>query len=123
MKQQNVSILTENEFSKTKSSPLQNLTTNQLEGTSNIIFPKNQRDFIYGLAGKHGVNTNTVNKVYENPDKPGNKLLAIGAVRDYCEHGYNRDHEHAKGNERCHSYDSAYTLELVDQVVEQCSQM
>ncbi|CUM46336.1 uncharacterized protein AC631_05827 [Debaryomyces fabryi] len=130
MKQQNVSILTENEFLKNKSSSDQNLS-NKAEDT-NVIFPKNQKEFIYGLAGTHEVNTDTINKVYDNPERPGTKLLAVGAVWDYLQlkSQENEKYENLdileimsclKGNERCHGYGPAYPLELVEQIIDQCS--
>lgn len=131
MKQQNFSILTENEFLKNKSSSNQNLT-NQSADTTNVIFPKNQKEFIYGLAGGHEVNNDTLNKVYDNPESPGTKLLAIGAVWDYLQLKSQENEKYAnldileimnclKGNERCHGYGPAYPLELVEQVIDQCS--
>lgn len=133
IKQHNFSILTENEYLKTKSSSQQNLTTNKFDDNSNVIFPKNQRDFIHGMSGIHDFNADTVNKVYENPEKPGKKLLAVGAVWDYLQlKSQNEKYtnldiveimNNLKGNERCHGYGPAYPLELVDQVVDQCSGM
>ena len=130
-KQQNFSILTENEYLKNKSSSEQNLV-NKSDDTMNVVFPKNQRDFIYGLAGNHEVNNYTINKVYENPEVPGRKLLAVGAVWDYLQLKSQESEKYEnldileimgrlKGNERCHGYGPAYPLELVEQVVNECS--
>lgn len=130
-KQQNFSILTENEYLKNKSSSEQNLV-NKSDDTMNVILPKNQRDFIYGLAGNHQVNNDTINKVYENPEVPGKKLLAVGAVWDYLQLKSQESEKYEnldileimgclKGNERCHGYGPAYPLELVEQVVDECS--
>ena len=129
-KQQNISILTENEYLKNKSSSEQNLVNKS--DTMNVVFPKNQRDFIYGLAGNHEVNNYTINKVYENPEVPGRKLLAVGAVWDYLQLKSQESEKYEnldileimgclKGNERCHGYGPAYPLELVEQVVNECS--
>ncbi|CUM51324.1 unnamed protein product [Debaryomyces tyrocola] len=131
VKQQNFSILTENEYLKNKSSSEQNLV-NKSNDTTNVIFPKNQRDFIYGLAGSHDVNNDTINKVYENPEVPGKKLLAVGAVWDYLQLKSQESEKYEnldileimnclKGNERCHGYGPAYPLELVEQIVDECS--
>lgn len=130
-KQQNFSILTENEYLKNRSSSEQNLV-NKSDDTMNVILPKNQRDFIYGLAGNHQVNNDTINKVYENPEVPGKKLLAVGAVWDYLQLKSQESEKYEnldileimgclKGNERCHGYGPAYPLELVEQVVDECS--
>lgn len=131
VKQQNFSILTENEYLKNKSSSEQNLV-NKSNDTTNVIFPKNQRDFIYGLAGSHDVNNDTISKVYENPEVPGKKLLAVGAVWDYLQLKSQESEKYEnldileimnclKGNERCHGYGPAYPLELVEQIVDECS--
>ena len=129
-KQQNISILTENEYLKNKSSSEQNLVNKS--DTMNVVFPKNQRDFIYGLAGNHEVNNYTINKVYENPEVPGRKLLAVGAVWDYLQLKSQESEKYEnldileimgrlKRNERCHGYGPEYHFELVEQVVNECS--
>lgn len=133
IKQQNVTILTENEFLRTRSSSQQDVSAHHPHSTSNnVILPTNQREFIYGLAGDHELNSTTVNKVYENPENPGKKLLVIGAVWDYLQKKTQENERYEdidivevmnmlKGNERCHGYGPAYPLELVDQAAEHCS--
>lgn len=92
-------------------------------------FPKTQSEFINEMVGDHPVDPETINKVYENPQNTGSKVLAVGAVWDYLQiKSENNGYENVdlaevmqllRGKERCHGYGPAYPLELVDQAINQ----
>lgn len=98
---------------------------------SRFSFPSSQEEFINHMVdvAKHNVNPDTVNKVYEQPENPGRKVLAVGAVWDYLqikaeEEGYEGVDMYdvmqlLKGSEKCHGYGPAYELELVNASLEQ----
>lgn len=99
-------------------------------------FPKTEDDFIQGLVAgtDHQLNNNTIYKVYDSPDHPGNKILAIGAVWDYLQikvEELDLDYTSVnipeimlklKGHEKCHGFGPAYPLDLVDSVISECLQ-
>lgn len=97
---------------------------------SRFSFPSSQREFIDQMVdkNKHNVNPDTINKVYEQPENPGRKVLGVGAVWDYLqikaeEEGYEGVDMYEvmqllKGNEKCHGYGPAYQLELVNESLE-----
>lgn len=99
-------------------------------------FPKTEDDFIQGLVGgtDHHIDNNTIYKVYDSPDHPGNRILGIGAVWDYLQikvEELDLDYTSVdiseimfklKGHERCHGYGPAYPLALVDRVISECLQ-
>lgn len=98
---------------------------------SRFDFPQSQKEFISKMVqGKgHEINPTTVNKVYDEPQNPGRKVLAIGAVWDYLQ--IKREEEEyenvdlveamqlLKGNEVCHGFGPAYPLDLVESVLRQ----
>lgn len=97
---------------------------------SRFSFPSSQMEFIDQMVdrNKHNVNPDTINKVYEQPENPGRKVLGVGAVWDYLqikaeEEGYEGVDMYEvmqllKGNEKCHGYGPAYQLELVNEALE-----
>lgn len=96
-----------------------------------FAFPSTQEDFVHNLVGNaHEIDTNNINRVYEIPQEPGEKILAVGAVWDYLvrmAEDLDKDidvieiMEKLKGHERCHGYGPAYPLKLVQEVAERCS--
>lgn len=96
-----------------------------------FAFPSTQEDFVHNLVGNaHEIDTNNINRVYELPQEPGEKILAVGAVWDYLvrmAEDLDKDidvieiMEKLKGHERCHGYGPAYPLKLVQEVAERCS--
>lgn len=99
----------------------------ELNGFS-FAYPRNQRDFVHDLVGNdHELDKKDLNKVYELPQNPGEKILAVGAVWDYLtRYAEELDQDidiievmaQLKGNEKCHGYGPAYPMKLVQQVVE-----
>lgn len=69
-----------------------------------------------------------MNKVYDEPEKPGNKVLAVGAVWDFLqikaeEDGYEGIDmfdvmQTLRGKETCHGYGPAYKLDYVMEALE-----
>lgn len=134
-RQQNITMQTENKFLKNKASSSNNMhdDTNEL---SEFVFPHNQNEFIHEMIGGSQHNTNSyanLNNIYQNPDVPADKLLAVGAVWDYLqtkseenEMYYTLDiveiMKRLKGKEKCHGYGPAYPLLLIDEILAQCSQ-
>ncbi|RLV83169.1 Fluconazole resistance protein 3 [Meyerozyma sp. JA9] len=100
-------------------------------GSFSFAFPSTQEDFVHNLVGDaHEIDTNNLNTVYENPQEPGEKILAVGAVWDYLVRMAEESDkdidvleimEKLKGNERCHGYGPAYPLKLVQEVAERYS--
>lgn len=138
IKQQNISIQTENQLLRSgndanpHSIDLFARNANNNIQNNKFTFPESQREFIQSMMGNsgHAINQATVNKIYDEPENPGKKVLAIGAVWDYLqikaeeqEFEYGLDvyevMKRLKGNERCHGYGPAYPLELVDQIISQ----
>lgn len=136
IKQQNISMASENELLRLDKGP----GTSSWHGdgygapvANKFTFPQNQREFIEGImeGSQHQINGETVNKVYDSPDQPGHKVLAVGAVWDYLQIKVEEEDyedldivevmERLRGNERCHGYGPAYPLQLVNQVIEQVS--
>lgn len=97
---------------------------------SHFSFPGSQDEFIDQMVDrkKHNVNPATVNKVYDEPEKPGNKVLAVGAVWDFLqikaeEDGYEGIDmfdvmQTLRGKETCHGYGPAYKLDYVMEALE-----
>lgn len=135
IKLQFISVRTENRFlrSAESSSAAPGFGTAPIE-TSKFVFPQSQQEFISEMVGGtgHNVNQDTINKVYEEPQNPGRKVLAIGAVWDYLqikaeeEQFENVDMMEVmtllKGNESCHGYGPAYPLDLVESVLRQVAE-
>lgn len=122
-RQQNLSIQSENDVLRSRGAV----------SNSKFTFPESQQDFIESMmsGSKHIINPEySKMTIYDNPDVPGAKLLAMTAVWDYIQlKAQQHDVEYQdvdvgeiigqlRGNERCHGYGPAYPLELVDQVVE-----
>lgn len=94
-------------------------------------FPITQDDFINEMVdrAKHNVQDSTKNKVYDEPSKPGRKVLGVGAVWDYLQlKAEDYEYENVdmyevmqllKGNEVCHGYGPAYPFEKVEAALEQ----
>lgn len=94
-------------------------------------FPRNQTQFINRVLqdSNHVLNEESVNKIYDSPEN-GTKVLAIGAVWDYLL--YRADEENLnldvvevmtrlRGNEKCHGWGPAYSIDLVDKLIGECS--
>lgn len=98
-------------------------------------FPASQGVFILEMTAGHPIAPNAqLGKVYDAPDDPSTRLLAVGAVWDYL-HGKAEDYEREgryidvvavmaqlKGKERCHGYGPAYPLAQVEAAVAQSLQ-
>ncbi|GEQ68327.1 hypothetical protein JCM33374_g1995 [Metschnikowia sp. JCM 33374] len=96
----------------------------------NFTFPASQEDFVEQMmsGSNHLVRKETVGKIYEEPQHPGQKVLAVGAVWDYLsvkieeEEYENIDMmevmQNLKGTEVCHGYGPAYPLSVVDSVLD-----
>lgn len=96
-----------------------------------VSFPRTQKAFVEHMTkGKaHKVSGDTMNKVYDEPLKPGLKMLGVGAVWDYLQ--IKREEEKyedidmlevmdlLKGSELCHGFGPAYLLLFVDSTLEQ----
>ncbi|KAG7196155.1 uncharacterized protein KQ657_000167 [Scheffersomyces spartinae] len=123
VRQQNLSIQSENEV----------LRSQGTVSNTKFTFPESQQDFIETImsGSKHVINPEfSKMTVYDNPDDPGAKLLAMTAVWDYIQlkaQQLDVDYQDVdvgeiigqlRGNEKCYGYGPAYPLELVDQVVE-----
>lgn len=120
----------ENEYLKTRSKPSDN---SKLSSPGfDYEFPRNQVEFISRVLenSSHRINKDGVNKVYDSPDD-GNKVLAIGAVWDYLLYRADEDGlqfdvveimNKLKGNEKCHGYGPAYSVELVDRIIAECAE-
>lgn len=97
---------------------------------SRFSFPSSQDEFINQMVDrtKHNVNPATINKVYEQPESSGHKVLAVGAVWDFLQIKAEEDEYYGvdmyevmqllKGSEKCHGYGPAYELRLVEQALE-----
>lgn len=127
IKLQFISVRTENRF-------LRNSADRPAAGTnyplslekSKFVFPKSQQEFIAEMVqgGHHEVSEETINKIYNEPQNPGRKVLAVGAVWDYLQiKAEEEEFENVdmmevmtllKGNELCHGYGPAYPLDLVE---------
>lgn len=91
-----------------------------------FVFPKSQQEFIAEMVqgGNHKISQETINKVYNEPQNPGRKVLAVGAVWDYLQIKSEEEEfenidmfevmTRLKGNELCHGYGPAYPLDLVE---------
>lgn len=136
IKQQNISMASENELLRLDKGPGSTAGNGDGYGipvVNRFTFPQNQREFIQGImkGSEHQINGETVNKVYDSPDHPGHKVLAVGAVWDYLQIKVEEEDyenldivevmERLRGNERCHGYGPAYPLQLVNEVIEQVS--
>lgn len=99
-------------------------------GANKFTFPQNPREFVESLyAGtSHKIKDETYNKIYEEPDEPGKKVLAVGAVWDYLQIKAEQPEYEGKldcyevmlklkGSEKCHGFGPAYPLELVDKAI------
>lgn len=99
-----------------------------------FAFPRSQDDFVHtmvgDMSGEHAIDNSNISRVYELPQQPGEKILAVGAVWDYLvrlaeELDWDIDvievMNELKGHERCHGYGPAYPLKLVQSVAERCS--
>lgn len=136
IRRQNISILTENEILRSNGT---NYAENPREHrvppvATKFYFPKNEDDFIATMVGgtSHDVQPQYLHKVYDSPGHPGDKTLGIGALWDYLlikaeEMGLEEGSmdileimTKLRGNERCHGFGPAYSLDLVDQVIREC---
>ncbi|CAH2351187.1 putative fluconazole resistance protein 3 [[Candida] railenensis] len=97
-----------------------------------FTFPQNQELFINEMTDGHPLSeTSDIAKVYDAPDYPNTKLLAVGAVWDYLHmraEELERDDQYfdvveimakLKGNEKCHGYGPAYPLDVVNRAIEE----
>ena len=119
-----------NNYNYNNSNNSLNTNASQTNATT-FHFPQNQAEFITQLTQgtSHFINTKTVDKVYD--DTEGKKLLAIGAVWDYLQIkaeeanldsnsiDFNEVMNRLKGHEKCHGYGPAYTLERVNQAIQE----
>ncbi|CAK9441783.1 uncharacterized protein LODBEIA_P56510 [Lodderomyces beijingensis] len=126
---QNLSITTENEILKTSDNSNLMTLSNSNNPVTKFDFPQTQDAFIAEIlrGNEHHLKPAYINKVYD--DSQGKKLLALGAVWDYLQikaEEANLDSssidfvqvmEKLRGNEKCHGYGPAYTLESVDQAI------
>ncbi|KAI5964165.1 FCR3 [Candida pseudojiufengensis] len=130
IRKQNLSITSENDFLRNNDGshimPHTNVTT-----IDKFNFPQNQQEFIAHIMkdSGHTYDETKVNAVY---NQEGEKLLALGAVWDYLQikaEEANLDSSSIdftevmsklKGNERCHGYGPAYSLNLVNKVIKEC---
>ncbi|CUM68289.1 uncharacterized protein PRCAT00006011001 [Priceomyces carsonii] len=129
IRQQNISILMENELLKLSGSDGNNST--RLEGLDKFLFPQSQSEFINKYADYHEVNPDTVNKIYDSPENPSEKVLTIGALWDYLQ--LKAEEKEAldvadvmaklKGNEKCHGYGPAYSFNLINHIINESSSM
>ncbi|KAM9935078.1 hypothetical protein OXX80_005347 [Metschnikowia pulcherrima] len=122
VKQQFISVKTENQVLRQHSN-----TSSQ---TSKFTFPQSQEAFVEQMmhGQQHVVKPDTVSKIYEEPQRPGEKVLAVGAVWDYLQFKIEEEEYEnidmvevmmaLKGNEVCHGYGPAYPLELVDEALQ-----
>lgn len=134
IKQQNISIQTENQLLRSgndanpHSIDLFARSAGDNLHNSKFTFPENQNEFIQSMmeGTGHAINQATVNKIYDEPENPGNKILAVGAVWDYIQIKAEEQEldvlevmKRLRGNERCHGYGPAYPLDLVNQIISQ----
>ncbi|KAM9900241.1 hypothetical protein OXX79_005257 [Metschnikowia pulcherrima] len=123
VKQQFISVKTENQVLR------QHSNTNSQ--TSKFTFPQSQEAFVEQMMDgqqKHVVKPDTVSKIYDEPQRPGKKVLAVGAVWDYLQFKIEEEeYENVdmievmmalKGNEVCHGYGPAYPLGVVDEALQ-----
>lgn len=126
-RRQNASMKTENESLKAGSGS----GPNAAYESSKFVFPSTQTEFINALMKDtpHVLKENTLNKVYEDTQNPGKKLMVVGAVWDYLQ-SKSEDNsdidiikvmELLRGHEKCHGYGPAYPIELVDSTIQRCS--
>lgn len=126
-RRQNTSMRMENESLKLGSGPVSNAPY----GSSKFVFPSTQTEFINALMkdSPHVLTEDTLNKVYEDAQNPGKKLMVIGAVWDYLQ-SKSEDNsdidiikvmELLRGHEKCHGYGPAYLIELVESAIERCT--
>lgn len=101
---------------------------------SKFIFPKSQQEFVNEMVvgQNHEMTKANINKIYDEPQNPGRKVLAVGAVWDYLQ--IKREEEQyenvdmfevmqlLKGNEACHGYGPAYPLDLVEAALRRVAQ-
>lgn len=100
--------------------------TNSVSEGSTFLFPESQKDFVDEMITdkRHDMSHAQVNKVYEEPQAPGRKVLGVGALWDYLlikreeEQYENLDlievMQLLKGTEVCHGYGPAYPLNVVE---------
>lgn len=132
IKLQYISMRTENRL-------LRNTSDNQASAPSygvnlenaRFVFPQSQEEFIAEMVDQknHNIKPATVNKVYDEPQNPGRKVLVVGAVWDYLQiKAEEEEYENIdmmevmallKGKEACHGYGPAYPLDLVDSALHQ----
>ncbi|OBA21832.1 hypothetical protein METBIDRAFT_16435, partial [Metschnikowia bicuspidata var. bicuspidata NRRL YB-4993] len=118
-----ISVKTENQVLRSNASS----HTGDMQQSSRFTFPQSQKAFVQQMMDgqeHHVVNADTVSKIYDEPQHPGQKVLAVGAVWDYLlmkieeEEYENIDMAEVmqalKGNEMCHGYGPAYSLLVVD---------
>lgn len=126
IKLQFISVRTENRFLRSTEPSSGPRGFGGAVESSSFVFPQSQQEFISEMVGEtnHNVNQETINKVYEEPQNPGRKVLAIGAVWDYLQiKAEEEEFENVdmmevmsllKGNEACHGYGPAYPLDMVE---------
>lgn len=123
IKLQFISVKTENDVLRSNTGHRNNAPN------SKFTFPQSQEAFVEEMMSgqNHVINNETVSKIYDEPQRPGQKVLAVGAVWDYLllkieeEEYENIDMMDVmsclKGNEVCHGYGPAYPLSTVDEAL------
>lgn len=110
---------------KQKTSPRQNLVFDSHVESNRFL-----ENLLKESLDKQGSDTNLVKKAYLSPDSPNDNLLTVTAVWDYIhlrieETGCNIDVSDVmlklKGNEKCHGFGPAYSADLVNKVINECS--
>lgn len=96
-------------------------------------FPKDENDFVDNLLGDSMPSHYKINrskKMYTPPDSDGDKVLVVWAVWDYILYRVEEEDMELdiievmlklKGHETCHGYGPAYSLKLIDSIIEQCN--
>lgn len=96
-------------------------------------FPKDENDFVHNLLGDSMPSQYKLNrskKMYTPPDSDGDKVLVVWAVWDYILYRVEEEDMELdiievmlklKGHEACHGYGPAYSLKLIDSIIEQCN--
>lgn len=118
----------------------QNQSTNEkkppqytIPDTTKFQFPKDENDFVDNLLGDTMPSRYKINrskKMYTPPDSDGDKVLVVWAVWDYILYRVEEEDMELdiievmlklKGHESCHGYGPAYSLKLIDSIIEQCN--
>ncbi|GEQ72443.1 hypothetical protein JCM33374_g6130 [Metschnikowia sp. JCM 33374] len=139
IKSQFISVKTENQVLRSNTSMqhvgtvngvAQSSSSNAQPSGSKFTFPPSQEAFVEQMMSgqNHVIRKDTVSKIYEEPRRPGEKVLAVGAVWDYLslkieeEEYENIDMmevmQNLKGSEVCHGYGPAYPLSVVDSALD-----